>query len=67
MRRYVRFAVAAALTVVGLVAYVSAQTPQVTQNPDKPPTWIPDIKFASGREIVPYFEGWIRNPITLAK
>jgi hypothetical protein len=62
MRRYVRFAVAAALTVAGLAAGVSAQTPQVTQSPDKPPTWIPDIKFASGREIVPYFEGWIRNP-----
>jgi len=27
-----------------------------------PPTWIPDIKFASGREIVPYLEGWIKNP-----
>jgi hypothetical protein len=62
MRRNVRFAVAAALTVLGLVAYASAQTPQVTQDPDKPPTWIPDIKFASGREIVPYFEGWIKNP-----
>src|SRR5262245_14504225 len=62
MRRNVRFAVAAALTVFGLVAYVSAQTPQVTQDPNKPPTWIPDIKFASGREIVPYFEGWIKNP-----
>ena len=33
---------------------MSAQTPQITQNPDVPPTWIPDIKFASGREIVPY-------------
>lgn len=62
MSRYVRLAAAAALSVLGLVAYVSAQTPQITQSPDTPPTWIPDIKFASGREIVPYFEGWIRNP-----
>lgn len=27
-----------------------------------PPTWMPDIKFASGREVVPYLEGWIKNP-----
>jgi hypothetical protein len=62
MSRYGRLACAGVLTIFGLVAYVSAQTPQVTQNPDVPPTWIPDIKFASGREIVPYFEGWIKNP-----
>ena len=62
MSRYARFAVSAALTVFGLVAYVSAQGPQITQKPDVPPTWIPDIKFASGREIVPYLEGWIKNP-----
>ncbi|HUR33204.1 MAG TPA: hypothetical protein VM032_05370 [Vicinamibacterales bacterium] len=27
-----------------------------------PPTYIPDIKFAQGREVVPYLEGWIRMP-----
>jgi len=27
-----------------------------------PPTYIPDIRFASGRSVVPYLEGWIRNP-----
>jgi hypothetical protein len=32
------------------------------QNPSAPPTWMPDIKFASGRNIAPYLEGWIRNP-----
>jgi hypothetical protein len=32
------------------------------QNPSTPPTWMPDIKFASGRNIAPYLEGWIRNP-----
>jgi hypothetical protein len=32
------------------------------QNPSAPPTFIPDIKFASGRSIVPYLEGWIKNP-----
>ena len=30
---------------------------------DKPlPTTIPQTKFASGQNVVPYFEGWIRNP-----
>jgi hypothetical protein len=32
------------------------------QNPSQPPTFIPDIKFATGRSVVPYLEGWIRNP-----
>jgi hypothetical protein len=62
MSRDVRVVVCAALSALGFIAYVSAQTPQITQNPDVPPTWIPDIKFASGREIVPYLEGWIKNP-----
>lgn len=31
------------------------------QNPSVPPTWIPDIKFSSGREVLPYLEGWILN------
>jgi hypothetical protein len=62
MSQRVRVVVCTALSALGFTAYVSAQTPQITQSPDTPPTWIPDIKFASGREIVPYFEGWIRNP-----
>jgi hypothetical protein len=62
MTKQVRVVVCSAISVLGLIAFVSAQTPQITQSPDTPPTWIPDIKFASGREIVPYFEGWIRNP-----
>jgi hypothetical protein len=61
MRKYVRIAVCAAIGVLGAASLI-AQTPQVTQSPDTPPTWIPAIKFASGREIVPYLEGWIRNP-----
>ena len=62
MTKQVRVVVSAAISALGLIAVVSAQAPQITQNPDAPPTWIPDIKFASGREIVPYYEGWIRNP-----
>jgi hypothetical protein len=26
------------------------------------PTEIPEVRFNSGQDIVPYFEGWIRNP-----
>jgi hypothetical protein len=32
------------------------------QNLQAPPTFIPDIRFASGRSVVPYLEGWIKNP-----
>jgi hypothetical protein len=32
-----------------------------TSQSTAPPTWMPDIKFSSGREVVPYYEGWIRN------
>jgi hypothetical protein len=37
-------------------AFVSAQTPSQF------PTAIPQTKFASGQNVVPYFEGWIKNP-----
>jgi hypothetical protein len=36
--------------------------PAVTQSPSDPPTFIADIRFARGRNVVPYLEGWIRNP-----
>jgi len=55
-----RFLNVAACLAMGLTAVgshiVSAQQPATP-----PPTYIPDIKFASGREVVPYLEGWIRN------
>jgi len=62
MRRYVSFVIVAGIGALGFAAHLAAQGPPITQNPDVPPTWIPDIKFASGREIVPYLEGWIKNP-----
>jgi hypothetical protein len=63
VRAYVRFVTYTGLTALALAAQlVHAQGPQITQGQDTPPTWIPDIKFTSGREIVPYLEGWIRNP-----
>lgn len=35
--------------------------PVLTAQQVPSPTYIPSIKFASGREVVPYLEGWIRN------
>src|SRR5215510_3313650 len=32
------------------------------QNPPASPTSIPDIRFANGMSVVPYLEGWIKNP-----
>ena len=58
MRAYVRF-----VTYIGLAVLTLAGGIVLAQNlQEPPPTWIPDIKFKSGREIVPYLEGWIKNP-----
>src|SRR5438552_5389366 len=38
-----------------LCVFVASQTPQL-------PTELPQVRFNSGQDIVPYFEGWIRNP-----
>lgn len=55
MRKYLTCgALVCAALAVGATAAVRAQ--QVPH-----PTYIPAIKFASGREVVPYLEGWIRN------
>jgi hypothetical protein len=51
-----------AVTCAVLGALVIATHLVHAQNPSVPPTWMPDIKFASGRNIAPYLEGWIRNP-----
>ncbi len=42
---------------IGALAGTGAIAQQVPH-----PTYIPAIKFAAGREVVPYLEGWIRNP-----
>ena len=57
MKTYVSFA---ACLVIGLAACVARVT-SAQEPATKPPTWMPDIKFASGREVVPYLEGWIKN------
>src|SRR6185369_10579781 len=47
MTKQFRIVICTAVSALGLIAFVNAQAPQVTQTPDAPPTWIPDIKFAS--------------------
>ena len=49
-----RFAIAAGgVLACALLTRVSAQAP--------PPTYIPQVKFDSGQDVVPVYEGWIRN------
>lgn len=59
MRAYVSLA---ACLVIGLAAGAARIVSAQQQDATPPPTWMPDIKFASGREVVPYLEGWIKNP-----
>src|SRR5262245_53382411 len=49
------FFVAAFFVPLCLCAFVFSQAPQV-------PTELAQVRFNSGQDIVPYFEGWIRNP-----
>ena len=62
MRRYLILAtcLVLGLAALGTQGVTAQQTSQPPTSP--PPTFIPDIKFASGREVVPYLVGWIRNP-----
>jgi hypothetical protein len=45
--------VAGGVLACALITHVSAQAP--------PPTYIPQVKFDSGQDVVPVYEGWIRN------
>ena len=56
-----KFASLAAGLILGLAA-VGSSVMAAQQPSTPPPTYIPDIKFAQGREVVPYLEGWIRMP-----
>jgi hypothetical protein len=47
------------LCAVGIAAAASLAR---AQNPPASPTSIPDIRFATGMSVVPYLEGWIKNP-----
>ncbi len=50
-----RFWIAAFFVSLCLCVSVFPQTPQL-------PTELSQVRFNSGQDIVPYFEGWIRNP-----
>jgi len=47
--------IAVSFMLLSFCASVFSQTPQL-------PTELPQVRFNSGENIVPYFEGWIRNP-----
>jgi hypothetical protein len=53
MRKRFSFVPAAVLAICGVCA-VSAQ-------PAPPQTYIPQTKFATGQDVVPSFDGWLRN------
>ena len=46
---------------LGAGAQVQSPGQSQTQAPQLP-TYIPQIRFNSGQGVVPYYEGWIRNP-----
>jgi hypothetical protein len=48
--------------VLSAVAIAIAGSLARAQNPPDSPTAIPDIRFAHGMSVVPYLEGWIKNP-----
>jgi hypothetical protein len=57
IRTFAGSALAVALTTA--IVQLHAQTPGPSA---KTPTELSNIKFNSGQSVVPYFEGWIRNP-----
>jgi hypothetical protein len=44
-----------------LILFVVSVGSGSAQTPSQLPTAIPQTKFASGQNVVPYFEGWIKN------
>jgi hypothetical protein len=61
MRKPVRYATCILVGSLAAVMHLAVQA-QNPPAPSLPPTYIPDIHFSSGRNIAPYFEGWIKNP-----
>jgi hypothetical protein len=49
------------LAIVGGAMLVSGASSRAQQG-SPPPTYIPQTQFESGQDIVPVYEGWIRNP-----
>jgi hypothetical protein len=54
-RTFLRLAIASTVVVAARAGVLRAQTP------GQLPTAIPQTKFASGQNVVPYFDGWIKN------
>jgi hypothetical protein len=48
------------LLLIGVIAVAGSLVR--AQNPPASPTSIPNIRFANGMSVVPYLEGWIKNP-----
>src|SRR2546423_9373195 len=46
---------------VGLVFVIAGAIAGLAQAPQSP-TELAQVRFNSGQNVVPYFEGWIRNP-----
>jgi hypothetical protein len=57
-RRLIALLLGAGMT----VAAVSAQGPASSYTPQGLPTEITQVRFNAGQSVVPYFEGWIKNP-----
>ena len=53
--RYLMLAVVGGSMLVGVASTRAQQTPPA-------PTYIPQTQFDSGQDVVPVYEGWIRNP-----
>lgn len=47
---------------VALILAGEGVAPAQEPGPTQSPTYQSSLKFASGREVIPYLEGWIRNP-----
>lgn len=64
MNKWVRFGavVLVVLGVSGLPAWNAETAATAVLHAQQLPTELPSTKFSSGQNIVPYFEGWIRNP-----
>ena len=51
------------LVAVGMaMAALHAQGPAPSYTPQGLPTEITQVRFNAGQSVVPYFEGWIKNP-----
>jgi hypothetical protein len=60
--RWLASAVVGGVLIASTHAGAAGQTPSAAPQPRTYPTEITNTKFNAGQSVVPYFEGWIRNP-----